>query len=62
MTKIIAYQGEPGANSHIACDDVYPGWDTLPCASFEEAFSAITEGRADLGASPTSIISCPIPA
>ena len=23
--KVIAYQGEPGANSHIACRDVYPG-------------------------------------
>ena len=52
MTQIIAYQGEPGANSHIACADVYPGWDTLPCASFEDAFSAITEGRADLGMIP----------
>ena len=37
MNKIIAYQGEPGANSHIACSDVYPGWETFPCASFEEA-------------------------
>ena len=52
MSKIIAYQGEPGANSHIACSDVYPGWETLPCASFEDAFSAITEGRADLGMIP----------
>ena len=38
MNKIIAYQGEPGANSHIACADVYPGWDTLPCASFRGCF------------------------
>ena len=52
MTKIIAYQGEPGANSHIACSDVYPGRPTLPCASFEEAFAAITEGRAELGMIP----------
>ena len=52
MTRIIAYQGEPGANSHIACSDVYPGWDPLPCASFEEAFAAITEGRAELGMIP----------
>ena len=50
--KIIAYQGEPGANSHIACSDVYPGWGTLPCASFEDAFTAITEGRAELGMIP----------
>ncbi len=52
MSKIIAYQGEPGANSHIACSDVYPGWETLPCASFEDAFAAISEGRADLGMIP----------
>ncbi len=52
MKKIIAYQGEPGANSHIACSDVYPGWETLPCASFEEAFAAISEGRAQLGMIP----------
>jgi prephenate dehydratase len=52
MTKTIAYQGEPGANSHIACSDVYPGWGTLPCASFEEAFAAINEGRAELGMIP----------
>ena len=50
--KIIAYQGEPGANSHMACADVYPGWETLPCASFEDAFAAISEGRADLGMIP----------
>ncbi len=52
MKKTIAYQGEPGANSHIACSDVYPGWETMPCASFEDAFAAITEGRADLGMIP----------
>ncbi len=51
-SKIIAYQGEPGANSHIACSEVYPGWETLPCASFEDAFSAISEGRAELGMIP----------
>jgi prephenate dehydratase len=50
--KIIAYQGEPGANSHIACADVYPGWDTLSCPSFEDAFTAISEGDAELGMIP----------
>ncbi len=48
----IAYQGEPGANSDIACAEVYPGWERLPCASFEEALSAISEGRAQLGMIP----------
>ena len=48
----IAYQGEPGANSHIACKDVYPGWEALPCATFEDAFSAISDGSATLGMIP----------
>jgi len=50
--KIIAYQGEPGANSHIACKDVYPDWEPLPCATFEDAFAAVQEGRAELGMIP----------
>ncbi len=48
----IAYQGEPGANSDIACRTVYPDATTLPCASFEDVFAAIQEGRADLGMIP----------
>jgi prephenate dehydratase len=50
--KTIAYQGEPGANSHIACIDNYPGYEPLPCATFEDAFAALQEGRADLGMIP----------
>ncbi len=48
----IAYQGEPGANSHIACANVYPGWTPLPCATFEDALAAITDGRAGLAMIP----------
>ncbi|MCJ2089159.1 prephenate dehydratase [Methylobacterium sp. E-005] len=44
--RTIAYQGEPGANSHIICSEAYPDWTPLPCASFEDAFAAVTEGRA----------------
>ena len=51
-TKIIAYQGEPGANSHIACADVFPDWTPMPCASFEDAFAAIADGTASLGMIP----------
>jgi len=50
--KTIAYQGEPGANSDIACREVYPDWETLPCASFEDVFAVIEEGRAQLGMIP----------
>ena len=50
--QVIAYQGEPGANSHIACNDMYPDWEPLPCASFEDAFAAISDGTAGLGMIP----------
>ncbi|MDX7949776.1 prephenate dehydratase [Lichenihabitans sp. Uapishka_5] len=52
MTTTIAYQGEPGANSHIACADQYPDWTPLPCATFEDAFAAVTGGAADLAMIP----------
>jgi prephenate dehydratase len=48
----IAYQGEPGANSHIACVDNYPDLIPLPCATFEDAFAAVQDGAADLGMIP----------
>ncbi len=51
-TNKIAFQGEPGANSHIACQEAYPGWQALPCPTFEDAFAAVTEGEADLGMIP----------
>jgi prephenate dehydratase len=52
VTKTISFQGEPGANSHIACDEAYPGWIPLPCPTFEDAFAAIQEGQAELGMIP----------
>ena len=48
----IAYQGEPGANSHIACRDRFPDMEPLPCASFEDALTAISDGTAALGMIP----------
>jgi prephenate dehydratase len=50
--KVIAYQGEAGANSHLACRAVYPGWEPLACPTFEDAFAAIADGTADLGMIP----------
>ncbi|CAH1664985.1 prephenate dehydratase [Chelatococcus asaccharovorans] len=52
LPDVISYQGEPGANSHIACDDVYPTWQSLPCATFEDALAAIADGTASLGMIP----------
>ena len=48
----IAYQGEPGANSHIACVENFPGCEPLPCATFEDAFVALRDGAADLAMIP----------
>jgi prephenate dehydratase len=51
-TRRIAYQGEPGANSHQVCRQHYPDWDTLPCASFEDVFAAVVAEEADLAMIP----------
>ena len=50
--KFIAYQGEPGANSHIASVDNFPDFEPLPCPTFEDAFAALQDGSADLGMIP----------
>jgi len=50
--RFIAYQGEPGANSHIACADNFPEMKPLPCATFEDAFAALQDGSAELGMIP----------
>jgi prephenate dehydratase len=50
--KTIVFQGEPGANSHIACAEAYPGHTPVPCPTFEDAFTAVANGEADLGMIP----------
>ncbi|WP_284177775.1 prephenate dehydratase [Rhabdaerophilum sp. SD176] len=52
MAKVISFQGERGANSEIACNEVYPDWEALPCATFEDAFAALADGAADLAMIP----------
>ncbi|MGZ8718766.1 MAG: prephenate dehydratase [Aeromicrobium sp.] len=48
----IAYQGEPGANSHIICKEAYPDWEAVACASFEDVFAAVSDGSTDLAMIP----------
>jgi prephenate dehydratase len=49
----IAYQGVPGANSHIACQQAFPDMTPLACATFEDAFAAVeSEGKAALAMIP----------
>jgi prephenate dehydratase len=42
----IAFQGEAGAYSDLACRIAYPQLKTLPCDSFEDAFAAVLSGKA----------------
>ena len=48
----ISFQGSLGANSDVACHAVYPEMTTLPCASFDDAFAAVGDGRARLAMIP----------
>ncbi|HEX7738039.1 MAG TPA: prephenate dehydratase [Marmoricola sp.] len=48
----IAYQGEPGANSHMVCREHYPDWVAVPCASFEDVFATVQAGDAELAMIP----------
>src|SRR5439155_245922 len=48
----IVFQGEPGANSHIACHQAYPDYQAVPCPTFEDAFAAVETGEAALGMIP----------
>ncbi len=50
--KTIAFQGEPGAYSDLACRTSRPEMTTLPCRSFEDAFAAVRDGKAALGMIP----------
>ena len=44
MTKIkIAFQGEKGAYSHIACEEIFGKIDIKNCSTFEETFKMASE-------------------
>lgn len=48
----IVFQGELGANSHMACRDAFPDYEAIPCHTFEDCFAALENGSADLGMIP----------
>ena len=50
--KRVVFQGERGANSHIACLEVYPDCEPVPQPTFEDCFGAVASGEADLGMIP----------
>ena len=48
----IAFQGYPGSYSNLACRERYPDHEPMACESFEDAFAAVAEERADLAMIP----------
>ncbi len=48
----IAYQGEAGANSHLACKQAYPNYEAVACATFEDALAAVKSGEAQYAMIP----------
>ncbi|MDB5095918.1 MAG: putative prephenate dehydratase [Cyanobacteria bacterium RYN_339] len=49
---MIAFQGEPGAYSEAALQARFGDAGRLPCASFDQVFAAVAEGRAEAGVVP----------
>ena len=50
--RAVAFQGAPGANSHLAAAECFPGGLPLPCFDFADAIDAVKEGRADCAVIP----------
>ena len=51
-SRKIAFQGVPGAYSHMACQLVKPDMDAVACASFEDMLTQVQEGHAALAMVP----------
>ena len=49
MTGRIAFQGELGAYSHQACQQARPGFEPVPCQTFEDVVELTRAGEVDLG-------------
>ncbi|MGU3391601.1 prephenate dehydratase [Sphingomonas sp. M1A8_2b] len=51
-TRAVAFQGAPGANSHVAAIEAFPDGLPLPCFDFSDAIDAVKDGRADCAIIP----------
>ena len=51
-SRTIAFQGRPGAYSHLACREYFPDMTPLPTAAFEDTFAAVSSGKAKLAMIP----------
>lgn len=52
QARRVVFQGEPGSYSHLSAREALPHCEALSAPTFEDAFAAIREGRADLGMIP----------
>ncbi|MEL6686212.1 MAG: prephenate dehydratase [Pseudomonadota bacterium] len=52
MSERIVYQGEPGAYSHLACKEHFPGMEPWASQSFAQAFERVRSGEARLAMIP----------
>ncbi len=50
--RTVAFQGAPGANSHVAALQAFPDGLPLPCFDFADAIEAVQDGRADCAIIP----------
>lgn len=48
----VAFQGAPGAYSHLALAELFPTAEALPCGTFDDALAALKDGRAPVGVIP----------
>ena len=52
MHNKLTYQGEVGANSHLACTEAYPDMEPVACPTFEDALAAVKNGTAQYAMIP----------
>ena len=50
--KTIAYQGRPGAYSHLACKKAFPNCTPISCETFEEVFEKTENKMSDMAFIP----------
>ena len=50
--RAVSFQGAPGANSHVAATEAFPGGLPLPCFDFADAIEAVQTGAADCAIIP----------
>jgi prephenate dehydratase len=50
--RAVAFQGAPGANSHVAAIEAFPDGLPLPCFDFADAIDAVRDGVADCAIIP----------